>query len=227
MGKYSKYVVALLSLCLLTVSLFPQRVQASPTQTLASDMESSVIKLRQGNDSYFLSTASADILTGNTITLDIYGISEEEISYKSEDSSIASIESSSDSSCTIRGQAVGNTIITIKIKKKNRFFFMSSVTTLRCKINVTPLAASIRFKKKKYKLSVNQKKKLGITLRPSITKEVPIFTSSNRTVATVTVSGRVRTRSIGTATITATLQNGMTAKCKIVVTYKIKKVKKS
>lgn len=181
--------------------------------------DSQPVQARSSHDSedYFLSMTKASLLTEESMTLFVEGISEEEVSFKSEDSSIVSIQSTNGNSCEFTGKAVGNTVITVKIRKKGILFFMNSTTTLRCKVSVTPSAVSIRFKKKTYRLMVGEKKKINVILRPSITSEKPLFSSSNRKVATVNTNGRIRAKSIGNATITATLKNGTAAQCKVIV----------
>ncbi len=171
------------------------------------------------SEEYYLNTTKASLLTGDTFTLYVEGTSDEEISFSSEDDSIVSIESIGENSCECTGISVGSTVITVKIRKKV-LFFTSSTTTLRCKVNVTPSAVSIRFKKRTYRLSIGKKKNAKVVLRPSITSEKPTFTSSNIRIATVNSKGRVTAKAVGTTTITATLKNGMQAQCKIVVTDK-------
>lgn len=171
------------------------------------------------SEEYYLNTTKASLLTGDDLSLYVEGTSNEEISFSSENDSIVSVEATGENSCKCTGISVGSTVITVKVRKKV-LFFTSSTTTLRCKITVTPSAVSIRFKKRIYRIGAGKKKKIKVVLRPSITSEKPTFTSSNTRIATVNSKGRVFARAVGTATITATLKNGMQAECKILVTKK-------
>lgn len=170
------------------------------------------------SEEYYLNSTRATLLIDESMTLSVEGVSDEEISFKSEDSSIVSTGAEKENSCEITGVAVGQTTITAKIKKKGAFFFMNSTTTLRCRVTVTPKAVSIKFKKRKYTLSVGEKRKTSVILRPSITTEVPVFSSSNSDIATVNTKGRVIAHSPGITIITATISNGMTARCKVIIT---------
>ncbi len=173
---------------------------------------------RKGNSDYFLNTNKANLLTGDTLTLSIEGISDEDTSFKSENSSVVSINSTTDSSCVLKAISVGDTVVTVKVKKSGSFFFNGSTTTLRCNVNVSPIAASVRFKKNTYKLQVGAKRKTAITLRPSITTERPLYSISNNRIATVSAKGKLLGKVAGTTVLTARIRNGKTAQCKVIVT---------
>ena len=166
---------------------------------------------------YSLSATQATLLLDDSMTLSVEGVTDEEISFKADNSSIASIEVTDKDRCELTSQAVGKTTITVKIKKKESFFFMNSTTTLYCKLSVTPKAVSVKFKKKEYKLPVGTSKKTAVILRPSITTEIPVFSSSNPDIATVNTKGKVTAISKGTTIVSATIKNGMTVRCKIIV----------
>lgn len=168
-------------------------------------------------EEYYLNVTRANLLLDDNMTLSVEGVSNEEISFKSEDNSIASVEEAENSSCEITGKSVGKTTITVKIKKKGVFFFMNSTTILRCRVTVNPKAVSIKFKKRQYKLSVGEKKKTSVILRPSITTEVPVFSSSNPDIATINAKGKITAREKGITVISATIKNGITARCKVIV----------
>ncbi len=187
--------------------------------SLLLDSQTALANGSEYSEEYYLNTTKASILTGDTLSLYVEGTSDEEISFSSEDDSIVSIETTGENSCQCTGVAVGSTVITVKVRKKV-LFFTSSTTTLRCNINVTPSAVSIRFKKRTYRINVGKSKKPKVVLRPSITSEKPTFTSSNTRIATVNSKGKVTARATGTVTITAALKNGMQAQCKIIVTTK-------
>lgn len=196
----------LLFLCLFSLLLPCPAAQAGTTYGQSNDSEE-----------YYLNMTKVSLLPEESVTLTVEGVSDEEVSFKSEDSSIVSVGSSEGNSCECVGQSVGSTVITVKVKKKRALFFMNSTTTLRCKITVNPNAVSVKFKKRKYKMMVGQKKKACVVLRPSITSEIPVFTTSNPKVATVSTKGRITAKSTGVAIITATLKNGTSAQCRVIV----------
>lgn len=200
---------------LLLVSLLTNTTSVSAARSKRRKTETS--------SKYSLNMISEDLLLNESSTLTIDGVTDEEVSFKSNDSSIVSISSGDDENsrkCT--GESVGKATITVKIKEKGFLFFNSSTTTLTCRIFVSPRATSVRFNRKSIKMRQNAKRKLQYTLRPSITAEIPSFTSSNPDVATVTAAGKVTAHTKGTALIAATIKNGRTSICKIIVRDKVK-----
>lgn len=187
-----------------------------PVLLLSFLLNSYPVQAAQTED-YYLSVTRANLLLDDSMTLSVEGVSDEETSFKSEDSSIVSVKATENNTCELTGRSVGKTTITVKVKKKGTFFFMNSTTTLRCKITVNPKAASIKFKKKQYRLTVGTTKKTSVILRPSITTEVPVFSSSNPDIATINAKGKVTAMAKGITVISATIKNGMTARCKIIV----------
>lgn len=178
---------------------------------------------------YSLNITEADILLGDSISLSVDGITDENVSFKSSDNSIVSLTPDEDEpSCECNSESIGNATVTVKIRQKGFLFFNNTATTLNCQINVSPKATSIRFNRKKIRMTSNTRQKIKITLRPSITKEVPVLTSSNPKVVKITKSGnRIRAKAPGTAVIPATIRNGNTAACLVIVTDKILSNKKS
>ena len=173
--------------------------------------------LKRGSDEeYSLNIVQKDLLLGDSFELTVDGITDEEVSFRSMDSSVVSLEDS-ENGCICVGESVGSVIVVVKIKRKGGLFFLKPTTKLRCRVDVTPKAASVKFKKRKYNLTTGAKKKVAVILRPSITSEMPVFTSSAPNIVSVNANGRVVARASGTAIITATIQNGMEAYCKIIV----------
>lgn len=73
-------------------------------------------------------------------------------------------------------------------------------------------AATVKLNKTKVSLYVGEK----VTLKMIGTSAKPTFTSSNKSVATVSKTGKVTTKKVGTATITAKVK-GKSYKCKVTV----------
>lgn len=178
---------------------------------------------------YSLNITEADILLGDSMSLSVDGITDENVSFKSSDNSIVSLTPDEDEpSCECNSESIGNATVTVKIRQKGFLFFNNTATTLNCQINVSTKATSIQFNRKKIRMTPNTRQKIKITLRPSITKEVPVLTSSNPKVVKIMKSGnRIRAKAPGTAVITATIRNGNTAACLVIVTDKILSNKKS
>lgn len=178
---------------------------------------------------YSLNITEADILLGDSMSLSVDGITDENVSFKSSDNSIVSLTPDEDEpSCECNSESIGNATVTVKIRQKGFLFFNNTATTLNCQINVSQKATSIQFNRKKIRMTPNTRQKIKITLRPSITKEVPVLTSSNPKVVKIMKSGnRIRAKAPGTAVITATIRNGNTAACLVIVTDKILSNKKS
>ena len=109
---------------------------------------------------------------------------------------------------------MGSADINVKITKPG-FLFMPDTTYLKCRVEVSPKAVSIRFTKKKIKIKSGNSKKLKLTTRPSISKET--FVSSDTDIVQVDSKGRITAGFIGTATITARISNGKIAKCRVEV----------
>lgn len=170
---------------------------------------------------YSLNISTSNLLLDESFTLSVDGITDEEVSFRSEDTSIVSIsETDINTSCECNGESVGTTSIIVKIKEKGFLFFTNTTKTLTCKVTVSPKANSIKFAKKSIKLPVGSRKKLKVICRPSITTEIPVLTSSNPAVVSINSAGKVVARSKGTATITAAISNKSTSTCKIIVTKK-------
>lgn len=174
----------------------------------------------QKTDTVTLSHKKDTILVDAVNTLSLDNISKKwTANFESSDESILKITKSNFSSCEYRGVRPGTAEITVKISKPG-FLFVPNNVYLHCDVTVSPRAVSIRFTKTKYKIHLGSKKKLKLTTRPSISKEKAKFESSDEDIAEVDATGRVYAKNIGTATITAKISNGKTAKCKVIVRNK-------
>lgn len=139
------------------------------------------------------------------------------VSLKSSNTSILRVQFKKKNFFEVMAVSPGTATVTIKITDDSGLFFMNDVKTLRAKIKVTPRAASVKFKKSTYKLGVGQTQKLRITLRPSISKEIPVYSSKRTSVATIDSNGIVTAKKPGVTYVFAMISNKVKAKCKIVV----------
>lgn len=93
------------------------------------------------------------------------------------------------------------------------------VKTLRCTVNVAPYAISVKFTNHLVKVTEGESLKLPLIIKPSTSRENPLFSSSNEDVVTVNSKGIITAVAPGEATITATLlSSGKKAVCDVVVT---------
>lgn len=204
-----------------------EKPKKAKSQTLQTSQENVMLPVSLRQKKKFASTATLgkykrNIFQSDTSTLTIHDIPEDcSVSFKSSDTSILSVEQDSDTSCQYTGVRSGNAKIIVKISKTN-FFFFEEKRVLKANITVSPRAASIMFHQSVRKLRKGQTAKLAVTLRPSITKEMPIFWSANKQIATIGKKGVVRARKTGTTYVMARIANGKTAKCKIIVRKKKK-----
>lgn len=159
-----------------------------------------------------------EILQGNSHILEIQDLEKNcDVSIKSSDTDVLTVEQLSNTSCSYTGVGYGSAKITVTITKTTAFFFKDR-KTIHANIHVTPKAVSIMFRRGTKKIALgNKNKKLPFTIRPSISKEVPAFKSLNKKIVSVNKRGKITARRLGTTYITATLLNGKSARCKIIV----------
>jgi len=183
--------------------------------TSASALDTPLYGSSSFNADARLSKCNKDILQGDTYTVKLLDAEDDcNISFSSSDSDILSVKKSSNCSCTYKGVGYGSAKIVVKITRTTAFFFKET-KTLRAKINVTPRAVSVMFRKNVRKIAVGKKCRLPLTIRPSISEEVPDFESLNPKIASISKKGVVTGKRVGKTYVTATISNGQTAKCKI------------
>ncbi|MDE6852731.1 MAG: hypothetical protein K2J67_09645 [Lachnospiraceae bacterium] len=95
--------------------------------------------------------------------------------------------------------------------------FSPRITPDKGRIKTSAKAVSVKFRRCKYKLKTGQKKRICVTIRPSIATEKPVFASENPAIADFTNGNMLYAKQVGVTYITATLNNGRRARCKIVV----------
>lgn len=141
--------------------------------------------------------------------LKVYNLTEnQKVSFKSSDSSIASVNEDG----TITANKIGTATITVTVKES-----FKAMTNLFCEITVGPPAVSVKFIKSKVELTVGRKTALKVTLKPITTAEEAIFSSSDPKVATVSSSGKVTGKSAGQAYIYATIGDNKYDSCLVTV----------
>ena len=172
---------------------------------------------KYGKKQNYLDSTSDTILVDDTATLNLSNVpSDYTVSFQSKHESLLKVNELSNTSCEYTGKKSGKTYIIITIKEPV-FLFMSKTTTLKYKVTVSPRAVSIKFNKNKYTLSEGKSQHLKLTIRPSISKEQPEFDVSNPRVISVNSKGKVFAKNEGTSYVTASISNGKSAKCRVIV----------
>lgn len=206
---------------LMIVLVFLAMGMAGVRTSAAEKNTTSINSIRNRNkksvDEYELSKQKDEIIVKEKKRLSVLNIKREcNIEFSSSDTNVLGVKKLSDNTCEYRGKRVGSADINVKITKLG-FLFMPDTTYLKCRVEVSPKAVSIRFTKKKIKIKSGNSKKLKLTTRPSISKEKATFVSSDTDIVQVDSKGRITAGFIGTATITARISNGKVAKCRVEV----------
>lgn len=143
-----------------------------------------------------------------------------DVSFRSSNPDRLTVNETSNNSCEYTGLSAGTAHIIVKIKSRSGLFFMNRTKTIKAKVTIAPRAVSVRFRKSKYRMVPGQKKQIRTTLRPSITTERPVYTSLNPEIVTFSKKGVLRAKAPGITYVTASISNGMKARCKIIVKKK-------
>lgn len=169
------------------------------------------------NEEASLSSYEKDILQDDTCVLKVLNVEDGcDVSFKSSDTDILTVKQLSNTSCSYTGVGYGKTKIVVKITKTTAFLFKEK-KTISATVSVTPRAVSIIFRQNARKVAVGKSIKPALTIRPSISEEMPVFESLNSKIASVNQKGRVYGKKTGKTYVTATISNGQKAKCKITV----------
>lgn len=160
-----------------------------------------------------LNVNSKSIVNDDTYDLKVYRTQKnQKITFKSSDTDVCTVKKTDDKEATITACSVGKATITVTIREGFKV-----VESLKCEITVTPPALSIKITDGNANIKVGDKFNIKKELKPSTTAEVPVFTSSNPKVATVSSKGIVTAVAPGKVKITATISNGETDSCSITV----------
>lgn len=156
-----------------------------------------------------LNLTELNLVHKDTYTLRVYNTKKNQrLTFKCSNKKIASLtqRNSKKRTVLVRGRKPGIATITITVKQKRKI-----ITRLICRVNVTPPAVSIIFREKRIRLKVGDTFKAVPIIKPNITSEVPNFFSSDETVATVNLRGRVTALAPGHVYISAILSSGQRA----------------
>ncbi len=155
-----------------------------------------------------LNKKSAKIYVGKTLKLKAAispsNASNKKVTWSSSNKSIATVNSKG----VVKGKKAGTATITAK---------SSNGKKATCKVKVKNVAVKkVALNKKSAKIYVGKTLRLKATISPSnATNKKVTWSSSNKSVATVSTNGVVKGKKAGTATITAKSNNGKKATCKV------------
>ena len=140
-----------------------------------------------------LNKTSTNIYVGKTTTLKVTGTAKK-VKWTSSNKNIATVSSNG----KVTGKKAGKAVITAKVSGKK----------YTCKVNVKNPYLSVT------KKTLTQGKSFTLEMKGS---SVVKWSSSDKSVATVSSKGKVTAKAKGTATITCKCKNGKSYKCKVTV----------
>ena len=161
-----------------------------------------------------LNKTSSTLYLGKTLTL--------KATVKPSDATIKKVSwsSSSKSIATVDQNGIVTPVkpgtVTITVKTKDGSFKAS------CKLTIKRAAKALTLNKTSASVKVGKTVALSATITPSNTTDKSVkWSTSNKSVATVSSKGVIKGIKKGTATITATSHNGLTAKCTVKVIQQV------
>ncbi|MDR1699868.1 MAG: Ig-like domain-containing protein [Lachnoclostridium sp.] len=158
---------------------------------------------------------SVDLAKNQNFTLRVYNVKKRHrLSFNTKQDNIIRLPDTSPRSRKIQIQALDIGTATVKVTVRHK---RKPISVLYCTINVTPPAFSVKFKTQYYEMNARDFFDLNPIIKPVNSSSFPIYSSSDKNVVTVNAKGRVRAIDGGEATITATLPNGQTDTCRILV----------
>lgn len=196
---------------LMTLFLLPNPISDRLTCTVQASSE---IGVDDDTSKIKLNVKSKSMIVDDEYTLKVYRTSDnQKISFKSSNTSVATIKKTDDKEAKITACEVGETTITVTVKEGSK-----TVASLKCEVSVTPPAVSVKLIDGKLTLTTGDKATLKKELKPSTTSETPTYFSSNPNVVTVSSRGVVTAIGPGTACVYAFIENGTYDYCVIEVT---------
>ena len=185
--------------CSLCFSFFSPVLANEPVSVQAAEAE---IKLN---------VKTKSIVKGKQYALKVYNLTENQtVSFKSNNPVIASV----DHTGLVSALSIGTTTITITVTDNDT----KESSTLECDIIVGLPAIHIQLSRTEYELTVGQRVFIEKILQPLNTVEEAKFLSLDKNIATVSAGGSITAKSVGTTYISAKIDNGSFALCKIIVT---------
>ena len=126
---------------------------------------------------------------------------------------IVSIDGWSDSYISLKRNAAGTAVITLR---------SAGGAEASCKVTITNAATAISLESSYLSVPIDETKAIVATTTPSVTSSTITWTSSDEKVATVDAQGNVTGCAVGSTVITATTDTGYSASCNVTVTAPVK-----
>ena len=154
---------------------------------------------------------------GSSYTLRTYNMKKKQsVRFVSDNEEIVSIspQKSRSKNAEIHAIGTGSTVVRANIySAKGKL-----MRTLKTKVQVTPLAISIKFTHRKVKLNVDDTMKLSVIIKPSTSQEIPLYETSDPDVVMVNSKGVITAVAPGEAVIKATLISSRhKVECRVIV----------
>lgn len=127
------------------------------------------------------------------------------VTWISSDTNIATVSNTG----VVKGIKAGTAMITVQTADGNK--------TATCAVTVKAAATNINLNKTVITISVKKSYTLKATITPSDSTDTITWSSSKKSVATVSSTGKVKGIKAGTVTITATTSSGKKVTCKVTV----------
>lgn len=141
--------------------------------------------------------------------LKVYNLSENQKAiFKSSEPEIVSVNEEG----IICGLSNGTAIITVTIKEG-----VKTVTSLTCEVTVGPPAINVKWTKSEITLLVGKRTTLKTILLPFNTAESAKFYSADTDIVTVSSTGKITAKAVGTTYVFTTIDNGKYDVCKVTV----------
>ncbi len=164
-----------------------------------------------------LSVKTLHIEKDRTYKLHIYNTRPEYTTeFTTSNSDVVMVRKNKVKSCRLKACSIGSATVTAKVFDGEG----NEITALKCRVVVSPPALSVKFTKKKVKLTVGRSRIIKAVVKPNISYEQPKYTSDDTSIVTISSTGVVTAVSKGQTTIRATISNGTTASCVINVVDK-------
>lgn len=191
-----------------TVKITVTTVSGGKTATCTVKIIRSVTGISLNKTSLTINVGKKSVITPNVLPTDA---SIKTVTWTSSNYDVADVTSAGE----VVAKAPGYAVITAKTKDKGY--------TAKCEVLVVQPVTGVKLNKTSGYVNVGSSGTLKATLSPSnATNQKLIWSSSDTSVATVSSSGRVTGKKVGTAIITCkTVDGGYTAKCTVRVVKRV------
>lgn len=182
------------------------KVDVHAKETTLTDIEPTVAETQA---EIKLGVKSKYLVKGKEYTLKVYNLTEKQkVVFRTSDSEIATVNEDG----VIHGIANGTATITVLVKEGSKV-----VSALSCTVVVGPPAINVKWTKSEVVLLVGKKTTLKTIVLPYNTVETAKFFTANKKVATVSSTGKVTAKALGTTYLFTMIDNGKFDICKVTV----------